>query len=258
MARSYTLEPAAPSVPSTLVPYSPSDLLATFTPEPLKFYEGKPPRSSAHGCGRDLPRRPHHGEHAGTPDRPCPRVPEIGPRIQKIIQGVVEQKFRKSREGNRTIYWPEGADNTGFGPSAVQVRIPGRWPTSHSPSWLHVRAHYSGRDREVDDQKGLYGAGFRAWADTAADPHASHGRHPTGLQCHTRLPLDDNAAITPATDVHQAAAQERATMVVRRLQAPRWSMALAALAPVRTLCVQLRLSRFAQFIRICRWLAVDL
>ena len=46
--------------------------------------------------------RAHGLQHAGT-------------RIQEIIQGVVEDKFRTSREGDRTIYWPEGADNAGFG-----------------------------------------------------------------------------------------------------------------------------------------------
>ena len=56
--------------------------------------------------------RAHGLQHAGT-------------RIQEIIQGVVEDKFRTSREGDRTIYWPEGADNAGFWP----LRGPGQEPT---------------------------------------------------------------------------------------------------------------------------------
>jgi hypothetical protein len=49
-----------------------------------------------------------------------------GPRIQEIIQSVVEEKFRQSREGDRTIYWPEGADSAGFWP----LRGPGQEPRS--------------------------------------------------------------------------------------------------------------------------------
>lgn len=127
VARGYTIEPAAPFNPSTLVPYSPTDLLATFTPEPLKFYEtayrSVLQRMVADVISREGPimesmlvrriARAHGFQHAG-------------PRIQKIIQGVVEDKFQTSREGDRTIYWPEGADNAGFWP----LRGPGPDPRS--------------------------------------------------------------------------------------------------------------------------------
>lgn len=110
-----------------LAPYSPTDLLATFTPEPLKFYDTayRPvlQRMTAEVISCEGPimenvlvqriARAHGFQRSG-------------PRIQEIVQGVIEKKFRQSREGDRTIYWPEGADNAGFWP----LRGPDQEPRS--------------------------------------------------------------------------------------------------------------------------------
>ena len=127
VARGYTLEPAAPFSPSTLAPYSPTDLLATFTPEPLKFYETvyRPVlrRMAADVISREGPVMESVLIHRIARAHGFQRS---GPRIQETIQGVIEPKFRKSREGDRTIYWPEDADHTGFWP----LRGPGPDPRS--------------------------------------------------------------------------------------------------------------------------------
>jgi very-short-patch-repair endonuclease len=125
VARGYTLDPAAPSTPSMLAPYSPTDLRATFTPEPQKFYEtGYRPvlqRMVADVIAREGPVMESVLVHRIARAHGFQRS---GPRIQETIQGVIEGKFRKSREGDRTIYWPEGADYTGFWP----LRGPGPDP----------------------------------------------------------------------------------------------------------------------------------
>jgi very-short-patch-repair endonuclease len=127
VARGYTLEPVAPLPPRMLAPYHLTDLLATFTPEPLQFYDTayRPvlQRMAADVIAREGPIMESVLVHRIARAHGFQRS---GPRIQEIIQGVIEDKFRQSREDDRTIYWPEGADHTGFWP----LRGPGQEPRS--------------------------------------------------------------------------------------------------------------------------------
>lgn len=117
VASGYTIVPVAPITPSTLVPYLPTDLLTTFTPKPLQFYKTayRPvlQRMAADVIAREGPIMAHVLVHRIARAHGFQRS---GPRIQETIQGVVEAKFQRSWEGDRSIYWPEDADNTSFWP----------------------------------------------------------------------------------------------------------------------------------------------
>ena len=125
VAHGYTLDPVAPCPPPPLTPYSPTDLHAAFTPEPPQFYEtayrAVLQRMVADVIAREGPIMDSVLVHRIARAHGFQRS---GPRIQEIIQGVVEEKFPTSSEGTRTIYWPEGADPRGFWP----LRAPGQDP----------------------------------------------------------------------------------------------------------------------------------